>query len=131
MSQFGTKFFIGDNSGVRLAKCINVIGKGNRRQAILGSFVLVALKKFYNRYKTTKKVLYLGLVIVLCKWSKRSDGVLIRFFINRILIFNKQLKFLGTRVYGGIASEIYIRDITSKKSQRIFQKVISYCVFLI
>lgn len=131
MAQLGTKFFVGDNSGARFGCCINVIGKGNKRQVVLGSFVLITLKKFINRYRTKKKIIYIGLVIILCKWNKRSDGILIRFFVNRILVFNKQLKFLGTRIYGGIASEIRVKDTISKKSQRVFQKVISYCIFLV
>jgi len=62
---------------------------------------------------------------------KRLDGLYFRFFSNRILIFNKQYKFLGTRVYGAITKEIRIKNNREKNKKRNFQKIISYAPLII
>jgi ribosomal protein L14 len=55
----------------------------------------------------------------------------LKFFANRVLVFNKQYKFLGTRVYGGIAKEIKIQSMKEKKDRKSFQKVVSYSSLIV
>ena len=40
-------------------------------------------------------------------------------------MFNKQFKFLGTRIYGSILKEIKITNL--KENKKYFNKVFSYC----
>jgi ribosomal protein L14 len=57
-------------------------------------------------------------------WFKRFDGTYLKFFSNRILIFNSQYKFLGTRVYGIIIKELKTKIPKNKIIRKAFQKIL-------
>jgi large subunit ribosomal protein L14 len=126
MIQVESNLKVVDNSGAKWAKCILVRKKGKHSWATVGMFILVSLKKFSNKKKVNKRIIYIGLIVGICYWVKRIDGTLIKFFSNRLLLFNKQFKFLGTRVYGTILKEIRIKRSNNKNSRKYFQKVLSY-----
>jgi large subunit ribosomal protein L14 len=115
-----------DNSGGKWAKCILIKKKGNKTWATIGTLILVTLKKFSHRKKVNKRTIYIGLIVGINFWISRLDGTFIRFFSNRILLFNKQFKFLGTRIYGGILKELKFMSLREKKQKKYFQKVFSY-----
>jgi large subunit ribosomal protein L14 len=124
--QVGTKFKIIDNSGAKLAKCIKVLGKGGRKSVGIGNIILVTFKKFSSRKKVKKRTIYLGLIVALSAHMYRLDGTVLKFYSNKILVFNTQYKFLGTRVYGVISKELRHLTITNKKESKHFHKIISY-----
>lgn len=126
MVQVETKIKIVDNSGGKWAQCILVKKKGKHPLGCVGTFLLVTLKKFSKRKKVNKRIIYIGLVVGVCAWATRTDGTFIKLFSNRILLFNKQFKFLGTRVYGSIMKEIKITNLTEKKNRKYFLKIFSY-----
>ena len=125
----GTKLNIVDNSGGKIAKCIKVINK--KKTASIGNIILVSLKKFLNRRKVKKRVIYIGLIIGVKSWVHRLDGTFIKFFSNRILLFNKQFKFIGTRIYGVLLKEVKIFNLKEKKYRNYFHKVITYTSFMV
>ena len=57
----GTKLNISDNSGAKIAKCIKIINK--KKYISIGNILLVSLKKFFNRKKIKKRIIYIGLII--------------------------------------------------------------------
>jgi ribosomal protein L14 len=57
----GTKLNIVDNSGGKIAKCIKIKSKKNK--ASIGNIILVSLKKFLNRRKVNKRIIYIGLIV--------------------------------------------------------------------
>lgn len=119
-----TKLQVADNSGAKFAKCIKIIGKGKKKTATILNFVLITLQNFSNRKKVQKRTIYLGLVVCIKYWFKRFDGTFLKFFSNRILIFNKQYKFLGTRVYGVITKELKTKIPKNKITRKAFQKIL-------
>ena len=126
MIRVETKLKVADNSGARWARCIKIIGKGNKKTSGVGNLIMVTLSNFTARKKVKKRTIYLGLIINVKSWVCRLDGSWVRFFSNRVLIFNKQYKFLGTRVYGAISKEIRLQNNKDKKNRKYFQKIISY-----
>jgi len=126
MIQIESKLKVVDNSGAKLAKCIKVKKKGKYSVATVGMIILVSLKKFSNRKKVNKKIIYFGLIVGVCFWVKRIDGIFIKCFSNCLLLFNKQFKFLGTRIYGSILKEIKFISLKEKKSKKYFKKIFSY-----
>lgn len=66
---------------------------------------MVTVKKYNPRKKIKKKIIYFGLIISLKYNHFRRDGIIFSFSSNRLLLFNKDYKFLGTRVYGPISKE--------------------------
>ena len=126
MIQTETQLKVTDNSGAKWAKCILVKKKGKRALGTIGMLVLVALKNFSNRKKVNKRIIYIGLIVSVTHWVNRIDGTRVKFFSNRLLLFTKQFKFLGTRVYGSVLKEIKIMNLKEKKKKKFFQKVFSY-----
>ena len=126
MLQVESKIKIVDNSGGKWAQCILVKKKGKNPLGSVGTFILVTLKIFSKRKKVNKRIIYMGLIVGVRFWISRIDGTFIKLFSNRILLFNKQFKFLGTRVYGSIMKEIKITNLTEKKNRKYFLKIFSY-----
>jgi ribosomal protein L14 len=89
------------------------------------------LLKFTHSKKVKKRTIYLGLIVGISAWTPRLDGFFIKFFFNRVLVFNKNFKFLGSRVYGGILKEIKIKSLKDKNYRKFFQKIISYSSLII
>lgn len=126
MIQIESKLKIVDNSGGKWGKCISVCKKGKNPTAKTGMLILVVLKKISSQKKVKKRVRYIGLIVGISYWIKRIDGTFIKFFTNRLLLFNKQFKFLGTRIYGSILKEIKITNLKENKNKKYFHKVFSY-----
>jgi large subunit ribosomal protein L14 len=98
---------------------------GSPSKGGIGDLVLVTLSGFTNRKKVKKRVIYLGLIISVQYWTFRPDGSFLKFFKNRILLFNRQYRFLGTRVYGPIGKEVKFK-LKSEKEKSRFKKALSY-----
>ena len=94
MIKSGTILRVVDNSGAKWGKCIQVRNKGKYPIGSIGSILLVSLKKIVSRKKVTKRTIYMGLVVGVSHWIVRIDGTFVKFFSNRLLVFNKQNKFL-------------------------------------
>lgn len=124
----GTKLTVVDNSGGKLAKCIVI--KSKQKNATIGNLILVTLKIFFNKKKLEKRIIYLGLIIGVKYWIYRKDGLNIKFFFNSVLIFNKQFKFLGSRIYGILLKEVKMKNVKSKLHRTYFHKVIMFNSFL-
>jgi ribosomal protein L14 len=125
----GSSLIIADNCGAKLSKCLMVMNKV--RYGNVGSTVLVTLKKFIiitMKKKVKKKLIYVGIVVTVSYLNKRHDGFYLKFFSNKILIFTRQLKFLGTRVFG-IIDKQFRHCIYMYSSIKINYKAIGYsCV---
>jgi len=131
MIQVGTRLKIADNSGGRWSKCIKVLGKGNKKAGFVGNTILVTVSKILSQKKIKKRTIYLGLIITLTRWVRRKEGSFIKFFLNQVVLFTKQYKFLGTRVYGIIAKEVHFCTGIDKKERRYFQKIVSYSPLIV
>ena len=107
MIQVESQLKVVDNSGGKWAKCILVGKKGKKPTATIGMLILVVLKKISNQKKVKKRTKYIGLIVGVNFWLKRLDGTFVKFFSNYLLLFNKQFKFLGTRIYGSILNKNY------------------------
>jgi ribosomal protein L14 len=57
----GSNLKVVDNCGAKLATCLRL--KKKVKHVSAGDVILIVLKKFRNRKKTTKGVIYVGLII--------------------------------------------------------------------
>lgn len=131
MIQVGSKLQVVDNSGGKWGKCLLVKKKGKYAIATIGTLILISLKKFSSWKKVNKRIIYLGLVVGICCWIKRFNGIYIKFFSNRLILFNKQFKFLGTRIYGGVLKELKFFSSREKTNKNFFLKIFSYSSFIV
>jgi ribosomal protein L14 len=63
MLNIGSNLCIVDNSGAKIAKCLKNLKKINKQRVSVGDLILVVLKKFKNRKKIAKRIIYIGLVV--------------------------------------------------------------------
>ena len=106
-----------DNSGGRVAKCIQVYGN---RNGSIGDKVLVSMQKIKNKKKLSKlKIenhsLYKGLIVQTKKGILRQDGSKLSFQKNSIILLTVSTeKIIGTRILCPL-----IRELKNKKFMKI------------
>lgn len=104
MIQTQTILKLGDNSGVRFAKCIQVYNQKN--VGSINSFVLVSIKNVRLKGKIKKGDLLKAIIIRLKYKINRKTG---NFFLNNentIVLLNKKNELYGTRIFGPVSNEL-------------------------
>ncbi len=97
---------VADNSGARRVGCIKVLGGSKRRYANIGDIIKVSVKEAIPRGKVKKGEVLNALIVRTKKGVRRSDGSLIRFDSNAVILLNQQLQPIGTRIFGPVTREL-------------------------
>ncbi|MCI0498789.1 MAG: 50S ribosomal protein L14 [Planctomycetales bacterium] len=113
MIQQETMLEIADNSGVKTAQCIKVLGKCSshkgkcsRPTAGVGDIICVAIKKHLPNCQLDKKKVY-RCVIIRTKYPiRRPDGSYVRFDSNAAVMIDADQNPVGTRIFGAVAREL-------------------------
>lgn len=106
MIQTQTILDVADNSGARRVMCIKVLGGSRRRYAGIGDVVKVSVKEAIPRGKVKKGDVMNAVIVRTRKGIRRSDGSLIRFDENAVVLLNAQMQPIGTRIFGPITREL-------------------------
>lgn len=114
---------IADNSGVKVAQCIKVLGKcsagtGKRARptATVGDVVCIAIKKHMPNCALNHKKVYKCVIVRTRKPIRRADGSYVRFDSNAAVIIDAENNPVGTRIFGAVAREL---------REKNFMKIIS------
>ncbi|MFO8033944.1 MAG: 50S ribosomal protein L14 [Candidatus Bipolaricaulota bacterium] len=99
-----TMLTIADNTGVKEVRCITVQGKRPRGQ--IGDIVVGSVRKRIATSEFTKGDVVRGVVVRSHAPYRRSDGSTIRFDENALVLVDKNLQPIGTRVFGPVAREL-------------------------
>jgi large subunit ribosomal protein L14 len=97
---------VSDNSGGRYAQCIRVLSKSSYQSAKVGDLVVVSIKKSIPNKKVKKGTIQKGVVVRIAKNLKRLDGSYIRFSTTNIVLLNKLMLPIATRVFGPVCKEL-------------------------
>jgi large subunit ribosomal protein L14 len=117
-----TMLDIADNSGVKSALCIRVLGKSGARGkstrsvATVGDIVCVAIKKSLPSCQLDDKKVHKCVVIRTKSPLKRADGGYVRFDTNAGVMIDNEGNPIGTRIFGAVAREL---------REKNFMKIIS------
>jgi large subunit ribosomal protein L14 len=106
MIQMQTELDVADNSGARRVMCIKVLGGSKRRYAHVGDVIKVSIKEAIPRGKVKKGEVLNAVVVRTKKGVRRTDGSLLRFDSNAVILLNTQLQPIGTRVFGPVPREL-------------------------
>ena len=112
MIQQETMLNIADNSGVRSAQCIRVLGKSGahgkytRAVAYIGDIVCVAIKKRLPTCQLDKKKVHKCVIVRTKHPVKRPDGSYVRFDTNSAVMIDADGNPIGTRIFGAVAREL-------------------------
>lgn len=106
MIQTQTMLNVADNSGARKVMCIHVTGSTRNRYAGIGDIIKVTIKEAIPNGKVKKGEVMFALVVRTKSGVRRSDGSLIRFDSNAVVMLNPQMQPVGTRVFGPVTREL-------------------------
>jgi len=113
MIQQETMLSIADNSGVKSALCIKVLGRSGSRKgkdtlptASVGDVICVAIKKSLPNCQLDDKKVH-KCVVVRTKYPiRRADGSYVRFDSNAAVMIDADGNPIGTRIFGAVAREL-------------------------
>ncbi len=97
---------VADNSGARKVMCVKVLGGSRRRYANIGDVIKVTVKDAIPQGKVKKGELLDALVVRTKKGVRRTDGSLIRFDNNAVVLLTNQMQPVGTRIFGPVTREL-------------------------
>ena len=106
MIQTQTILKVADNTGAKLVMCIKVLGRSKRKYASIGDVIKVAVKDAMPRGKVKKGEVYNAVIVRTAKGVRRSDGSLIKFDGNAVVILNNKHEPIGTRIFGPVTREL-------------------------
>lgn len=106
MIQTQTILDVADNSGARRVMCIKVLGGSRRRYAKIGDVIKVSVKEAAPRGRVKKGEVLNAVIVRTCNGVRRSDGSLIRFDENSVVLLNAQMQPIGTRIFGPVTREL-------------------------
>ena len=112
MIQQETMLDIADNSGVKLALCIRVVGRSGARgkftrvMATVGDIVSVAIKKSLPTCQLDDKKVHRCVIIRTKAPLRRPDGSYVRFDSNAAVMIDNEGNPIGTRIFGAVAREL-------------------------
>jgi large subunit ribosomal protein L14 len=104
MIQKGTFLKVIDNSGAKNVCCIRIVSNQKYRYAYTGDILLVSVKKLRAKRRFASKVkkgqLVRALVVRTKKKNSYFSGDNLSFFENSVILFKKNNKLIGTRIFG-------------------------------
>lgn len=107
---------VADNTGAKKASYINVLGRKNQLTACIGDIVVVNIKESSPDASVKKGEVSKAVVVRTKAPIRRTDGSVLRFDRNAVVLIDNQLNPKGSRVFGPVAREL--RD-------KNFMKIIS------
>jgi len=97
---------VADNSGARFCQCLKILNKSPNDSVNIGDIVIVSVKNVNSNKKMKKSSIQKGVVVRMSKNFRRLDGSYIRFSKTTIVLLNKLMLPLGTRVFGPVYKEL-------------------------
>ena len=105
MIQMESKVQIADNTGARVAKMISVLGKRSRSAGV-GDIITVHVREATPTANIKKGAVVQAVVVRTAAPIRRSDGSVLRFDKNAVVIIDKDKNPTGTRIFGPVAREL-------------------------
>lgn len=108
MIQSGAFLEVADNSGVKLVKCVKVLGGSRRKVGRYGDVIVVSIRKITSKAISSIKKGDVCLAVVVREIApyRRRDGSVIAFNENSVVLLDKQRKMMGTRISGVVPREL-------------------------
>ena len=105
MIQMESQLTVADNTGARSAKMIGVIGK-RTRTARIGDVITAHIRESIPTAAVKKGSVVRAVVVRTSAPIRRSDGSILRFDTNAIVVIDKDGNPRGTRIFGPVAREL-------------------------
>lgn len=103
---------VADNSGAKYVRCLKVLrttsAYGKKKYARVGDLILVSIRFCIPRKRVKKGEIYTALVIRSRAFLRRSVSDIF-FWENAIILLDKKMQPLGTRVFGPVGREVRVK----------------------
>jgi large subunit ribosomal protein L14 len=106
MLQMESSIPVADNTGARLATMIGVLGKKNTRFAYVGDIITAHVRESTPTAAVKKGEVVRAVIVRTSHPIRRTDGSILRFDKNAIVIIDKDNNPRGTRIFGPVAREL-------------------------
>ena len=103
---------VADNTGVKKASMIGVIGEHGKLWARVGDVITANVKEATPDAMIKKGEVVRAVVVRTRAPVRRSDGSTIRFDTNAVVIIDDKKNPRGTRIFGPVARELRERRFT-------------------
>jgi large subunit ribosomal protein L14 len=104
-----------DNSGAKYLKCLRILesksSRGKKRFAVIGDIILVSVRLCKADKKVKKGNVFKAIIVRTVRKIKRESGWLF-FNDNAVVLLNKKMLPVGTRIFGPISRDIRFRKMT-------------------
>ena len=112
MIQQESRLTVADNSGAKEVLCIRVLGGTGKRYATIGDKIVVTVKSATPSGDIKKGTVSKAVVVRTKKEIRRTNGSYIRFDDNAVVLLNNQGEMRGTRIFGPVARDSYMKIIS-------------------
>lgn len=99
-----TQLNVSDNTGVRVIKCIKILGK--KKEGFIGDFIIGSVQRYNPKKKFKKGDILFCLLIRQKKIFRKFNNIFIKFSKNSVILLNKREIPVGTRIYGPVLEEL-------------------------
>ena len=101
---------IADNSGAKRAAMIGVLGRHGKRTAEVGDIITASIKEAIPEGTVKKGEVVKAVIVRTSSPIHRSDGSIVKFSSNAMVIIDNQKNPRGTRIFGPVARELRDKD---------------------
>jgi large subunit ribosomal protein L14 len=115
MLQMESTVVVADNTGAKTAKMIGVIGK-RTRFAHVGDVITCHIRDSIPTAAVKKGSVVKAVVVRTSAPIRRTDGSVLRFDTNAVVVIDKDNNPRGTRIFGPVAREL---------REKSFMKIVS------
>ena len=122
MIQMRSILEIADNTGAKRVAMIGVLNRRSRRTAEVGDIITASVKEAIPDGVVKAGEVVKAVVVRTRNPIRRSDGSLVRFNSNAIVIIDNQQNPRGTRIFGPVAREL--RDLNFAKIVSLAPEVV-------
>ncbi|MBI3098829.1 MAG: 50S ribosomal protein L14 [Planctomycetes bacterium] len=106
MIQLRTRLDVADNTGAKVASCIQVYGGSNRRYGAIGDLIVANVKRIMPGGAIKKGEIVRGVIVRTRSNYRREDGSYVRFDRNAMVLLDAENNPRGTRIFGAVPREL-------------------------
>jgi large subunit ribosomal protein L14 len=106
MIQLKSKLDVADNTGAKVAACIQMLGDSRRRYGRVGDLIVANVKRADPGGAIKQGDVIRGVIVRTRAAIRREDGSYVRFDRNAMVVLDNDGNPKGTRIFGAVPREL-------------------------
>jgi len=109
MIQLKSILDVADNTGAKLAGCIQVLGQSRQRYGRVGDIIKATVKRALPGAAIKQGDVVTGVIVRTRNVTRREDGSYVRFDRNAMVLLDADGNPRGTRIFGAVPRELRVK----------------------